>query len=145
MLGKVSKGKLFLKSLVRFQKRASLLISPKSAEVKRHIKGGFYNFEEGLLVPYMSKVKVYSFFKTGKLESVKVIIHTRTPGMIIGKGGKQINRLEEYLSRLTGAPVKIGFKEINVLQDIYDTSIVGNLSYADTFGKKVKWLFGKEI
>lgn len=144
MLGKISKGKLLLKKLVIAQKRFSLIVSPKSADIRSKIRVGLYNYEDGSLVPYMSKVDVYSFFKMGEIEKVNLIIHSRTPGIIIGKGGRTINELKIYLSNLTGASVEIQFKQVDVLKDIYDFGLADGLYEANTFFKKIKWIFGKK-
>lgn len=47
-----------------------------------------------------------------KTKQVEIKIHTSRPGMVIGKGGKDIESLQEELKRLTGKEVKIEIVEI---------------------------------
>lgn len=47
-----------------------------------------------------------------KTKQVEIKIHTSRPGMVIGKGGKDIESLQEELKRLTGKEVKIEVVEI---------------------------------
>ncbi len=47
-----------------------------------------------------------------KTRQVEIRIHTSRPGMVIGKGGKDIESLQEELKRLTGKEVKIEVVEI---------------------------------
>lgn len=47
-----------------------------------------------------------------KTKQVEIRIHTSRPGMVIGKGGKDIESLQEELKRLTGKEVKIEVVEI---------------------------------
>lgn len=138
---KISKGKILFKKLTNFKKKASLIVSPKTSDIRRNISSGLNIFEEGALLKYIFKVKVIPFFKNGETESVNLIIHTKTPGMIIGRGGVQINKLEKYLSGLVDAPIKIYFKEIDVTKDIYDYTIADGLVHANTLTEKIKWLF----
>jgi len=47
-----------------------------------------------------------------KTRQVEIKIHTSRPGMVIGKGGKDIELLQEELKRLTNKEVKIEVVEI---------------------------------
>lgn len=47
-----------------------------------------------------------------KTKQVEIKIHTSRPGMVIGKGGKDIESLQEELKRLTGKEVRIEVVEI---------------------------------
>jgi small subunit ribosomal protein S3 len=47
-----------------------------------------------------------------KTKQIEIRIHTSRPGMVIGKGGKDIEFLQEELKRLTGKEVKIEVVEI---------------------------------
>ncbi len=47
-----------------------------------------------------------------KTKQIEIRIHTSRPGMVIGKGGKDIELLQEELKRLTGKEVKIEVIEI---------------------------------
>lgn len=46
------------------------------------------------------------------LKLVTVTIHTARPGMIIGKGGQEVDKLKEELKKLTGKEVQINISEI---------------------------------
>ena len=45
---------------------------------------------------------------------VKVIIHTARPGMVIGKGGQEVDRVRRELEAMTGKQVQINIVEIKV-------------------------------
>lgn len=45
---------------------------------------------------------------------VKVIIHTARPGMVIGKGGQEVDRVRRELEVMTGKQVQINIVEIKV-------------------------------
>lgn len=47
-----------------------------------------------------------------KTRQIEIKIHTSRPGMVIGKGGKDIESLQEELKRLTNKEVKIEVAEI---------------------------------
>ncbi|CUS91073.1 SSU ribosomal protein S3P [Candidatus Kryptobacter tengchongensis] len=47
-----------------------------------------------------------------KTKQVEIKIHTSRPGIVIGKGGKDIESLQEELKRLTGKEVRIEVVEI---------------------------------
>ncbi len=46
------------------------------------------------------------------LKRVTVTIHTSRPGIIIGKGGQEVDRIREELKKLTGKDVQINIVEI---------------------------------
>jgi len=45
-------------------------------------------------------------------ERVRVIVRAARPGIVIGRGGSEIERLQEELSRMTGREVRIGVMEV---------------------------------
>ena len=47
-----------------------------------------------------------------KVKFLEIKVHTSRPGMVIGKGGKDIESLEEEIKRLTGKDVRIEVVEI---------------------------------
>jgi small subunit ribosomal protein S3 len=47
-----------------------------------------------------------------KTKQIELKVHTSRPGMVIGKGGKDIESLQEELKRLTGKEVRIEVVEI---------------------------------
>ncbi len=46
-------------------------------------------------------------------DEVKVILHTARPGVIIGKGGKEVERLQDELQALIGRRINIKIEEIS--------------------------------
>ncbi len=46
------------------------------------------------------------------LKRITVTIHTSRPGIIIGKGGQEVDRIREELKKLTGSDVQINIVEI---------------------------------
>jgi len=57
------------------------------------------------------------------LKRVTVTIHTSRPGIIIGKGGSEVDRIKEELKKLTGKDVQINIIEIRKPE--LDANIVG--------------------
>lgn len=57
------------------------------------------------------------------LKRVTVTIHTSRPGIIIGKGGQEVDRIREELKKLTGKDVQINIIEIRKPE--LDANIVG--------------------
>ncbi len=57
------------------------------------------------------------------LKRITVTIHTSRPGIIIGKGGQEVDRLREELKKLTGMDVQINIIEIRKPE--LDAYIVG--------------------
>lgn len=45
-------------------------------------------------------------------DRVKVIVHTAKPGVVIGKGGAEIEKVKEELEKLTGRKVLVDIKEV---------------------------------
>ena len=45
-------------------------------------------------------------------DRVKVVVYTAKPGMVIGKGGAEIEKLKDELSKMTGKKVLVDIKEI---------------------------------
>jgi small subunit ribosomal protein S3 len=57
------------------------------------------------------------------LKRITVTIHTSRPGIIIGKGGTEVDRIKEELKKLTGKDVQINIVEIRKPE--LDSTIVG--------------------
>jgi len=57
------------------------------------------------------------------LKRITVTIHTSRPGIIIGKGGSEVDRIREELRKLTGFEVQINIVEIRKPE--LDATIVG--------------------
>src|SRR5580704_944909 len=58
------------------------------------------------------------------MKRVTVTIHTSRPGIIIGRGGGEVDRLKEELKKLTGKDVQINIVEIR--RPEIDSAIVGD-------------------
>jgi small subunit ribosomal protein S3 len=57
------------------------------------------------------------------LKRITVTMHTSRPGIIIGKGGSEVDRIREELKKLTGQDVQINIIEIRKPE--LDANIVG--------------------
>lgn len=57
------------------------------------------------------------------LKRITVTIHTSRPGIIIGRGGQEVDRIREELKKLTGKEVQINITEIRKPE--LDAAIVG--------------------
>jgi small subunit ribosomal protein S3 len=60
----------------------------------------------------LSKASVSRIRIERTLKLVTVNIHTARPGIIIGKGGQEVDKLKEELKKLTGKEVQINISEI---------------------------------
>ncbi|MFO7873494.1 MAG: 30S ribosomal protein S3 [Bacteroidales bacterium] len=60
----------------------------------------------------LSKAGVSKIFIERTLKLVTVNIHTARPGIIIGKGGAEVDKLKEELKKLTGKEIQINISEI---------------------------------
>lgn len=65
------------------------------------------------------------------LKRITVTIHTSRPGIIIGKGGSEVDRIREELKKLTGQDVQINIVEIRKPE--LDAAIV-----AESVGKQLE-------
>jgi len=65
------------------------------------------------------------------LKRITVTIHTSRPGIIIGKGGSEVDRIKEELKKLTGKEVQINIIEIRKPE--LDANIVG-----ETIAKQIE-------
>lgn len=65
------------------------------------------------------------------LKRITVTIHTSRPGIIIGKGGQEVDRIKEELKKLTGKDVQINIIEIRKPE--IDSAIVG-----ETIAKQIE-------
>lgn len=69
-------------------------------EIRRYIKKRFYTAG-------ISKVEIER-----AANRAKISIHTARPGMVIGKGGQEVDRLRKELEALTGKQLQINIVEI---------------------------------
>ncbi len=60
----------------------------------------------------LSKAGISKIVIERTLKLVTVTIHTARPGIIIGKGGQEVDKLKEELHKLTGKDVQINISEI---------------------------------
>ncbi len=74
-------------------------------------------------------------------ENVRVTIHCAKPGMIIGRGGEEIGKLQDKLSKLTGKSVKVGIESIknqDVDAQLVAENIAGQLERRASFRRAMK-------
>src|SRR5690606_34309582 len=62
---------------------------------------------------HISKGGVCKFVIERILKHITVIIHTSLPGIVIGKGRKEIDKIKEELKKLTNKDVQINIYVIN--------------------------------
>lgn len=70
------------------------------------------------------------------LKRITVTIHTSRPGIIIGKGGQEVDRVREELRKFTGTEVQINIVEIrkpeldaNIVADSIARQLEGRVNY----------------
>lgn len=70
------------------------------------------------------------------LKRITVTIHTSRPGIIIGKGGQEVDRIREELKKLTGTDVQINIVEIrkpeldaNIVAESIARQLEGRVNY----------------
>lgn len=73
-------------------------------------------FEDSKIRDYvrarLAKASVSKIVIERKLKFISVTIHTARPGIIIGKGGQEVDRLKEELKKITNKEVQINIFEI---------------------------------
>ncbi|MCF8232050.1 MAG: 30S ribosomal protein S3 [Bacteroidales bacterium] len=72
----------------------------------------------------LSKAGISKIIIERTLKLVTVTIHTARPGMIIGKGGQEVDKLKEELKKLTKKEVQINISEIK--RPELDSRLVAN-------------------
>jgi len=72
----------------------------------------------------LSKAGIAKIIIERTLKLVTVTIHTARPGMIIGKGGQEVDKLKEELKKLTKKEVQINISEIK--RPELDAALVAN-------------------
>ncbi|PID93721.1 MAG: 30S ribosomal protein S3 [Bacteroidetes bacterium] len=72
----------------------------------------------------LAKAGISRVFIERTLKLVTVTIHTARPGIIIGKGGQEVDKLKEELKKLTNKEVQINISEIK--RPELDAVIVAN-------------------
>ncbi|HNY06629.1 MAG TPA: 30S ribosomal protein S3 [Bacteroidales bacterium] len=72
----------------------------------------------------LAKAGISKIFIERTLKLVTVTIQTARPGIIIGKGGQEVDKLKEELKKLTGKEIQINISEIK--RPELDSVIVSN-------------------
>ncbi len=91
----------------------------------------------------VSKIEIE---RTG--EKVRVHIHCATPGMVIGKGGAEIEKLRLYCEKFLGKPVSINIVEIkspDVNAQLIAESIAQQLEKRISFRRAMKQAMGRAM
>ena len=60
----------------------------------------------------LAKASVSKIVIERTLKLISITIHTARPGIIIGKGGQEVDKLKEEIKKLTGKDVQINIFEI---------------------------------
>lgn len=66
------------------------------------------------LKEHLYKAGISRIFIGRKANQIEITIHTARPGLIIGKGGKEVSAIREKLMRMTGKQVQLNVKEESV-------------------------------
>lgn len=72
----------------------------------------------------LSKAGISKIYIERTLKLVTVTINTARPGIIIGKGGQEVDKLKEELKKLTGKEIQINISEIK--RPELDAALVAN-------------------
>jgi small subunit ribosomal protein S3 len=76
------------------------------------------------LMARLSKASISKIIIERTIKLVTVTINTARPGVIIGKGGKEVDKLKEELKKITGKEVQINIYEIK--RPELDAQLVGD-------------------
>ncbi|MEQ1734248.1 MAG: 30S ribosomal protein S3 [Bacteroidia bacterium] len=90
----------------------------------------------GYLNARLSKGSISKIVIERTLKLITVTVHTSRPGIIIGKGGKEVDKLKEELKKITSKDVQINIFEIKrpeldakIVADSIARQIEGRISY----------------
>ncbi len=90
----------------------------------------------GYLNARLSKGSISKIVIERTLKLITVTVHTSRPGIIIGKGGKEVDKLKEELKKITAKDVQINIFEIKrpeldakIVADSIARQIEGRISY----------------
>lgn len=67
---------------------------------------------------YIRHITNVQAFQTG--DKVRVLIESHHPGILIGKAGKQIGEIKEYMERMSKKTVTIDIRETEIFLNIYE-------------------------
>ena len=66
------------------------------------------------LKEHLYKAGISRIFIGRKANQIEITIHTARPGLIIGKGGKEVSAIRDKLMRMTGKQIQLNVKEESV-------------------------------
>lgn len=69
----------------------------------------------GLYISHITNVQAFQ-----KGEKVRVLIETHHPGILIGRAGKQIKEIKEYMEELSEKIVEIEIRETEIFRKLYE-------------------------
>ena len=83
-------------------------------------------------------------------DRVKIILHTAKPGVIIGKGGAEIEKTKEEVAKLTGSKVKVSIDIKEIKRPDRDAQLVaeniaGQLESRISFRRAMKSCMGRTM
>ena len=97
-----------------------------------------------LLSAGISKIEIERDSK----ETVKVFIHCAKPGMIIGKGGTEIDKLREDIEKLTGKKASVNVVEVKPIDldaQLVAENIAAQLEKRISFRRAMKLAIGRAM
>ena len=115
------------------------------------------NFSDNLVEDYnIRKFLKKELFSAGisqieierKADKVKVIIHTAKPGVVIGKGGADIEVIKNKVAKLTGKVVSIDIKEVKKADkeaQLVAENIASQLENRVSFRRAMKSCMGRAM
>ncbi|MBQ0009707.1 MAG: 30S ribosomal protein S3 [Ruminococcus sp.] len=102
--------------------------------------------KETLLTAGVSRIEIER--TCGESGRVKIIIHCAKPGMVIGRGGVEIEKLRQKLETMTGKPVSVEATEIKVPDldaQLVAESIAAQLEKRVAFRRAMKQAIGRTM
>ena len=72
---------------------------------------------------------------------IKVILHVAKPGMVIGRGGEDIGKLENELSKMTGKTVKVAIEPIKFADadaQLVAENVAAQIEHRNSFRRAMK-------
>lgn len=81
-------------------------------------------------------------------QRVRIFIHCAKPGMVIGRGGTEINKLSSFVEGLVGKPVKIEIVEVrspDLNAQLVAENIAGQLERRISFRRAMKQAIGRTM
>ncbi|MCR5743116.1 MAG: 30S ribosomal protein S3 [Lachnospiraceae bacterium] len=115
------------------------------------------NFSDNLVEDYnIRKFLKKELFSAGvsqieierKADKVKVVIHTAKPGVVIGKGGADIEVIKDKVAKLTGKVVSIDIKEVKKADkeaQLVAENIASQLENRVSFRRAMKSCMGRAM